>query len=303
MIERLTIIGVGLIGGSLGMALRKANFVHEIVGVGRSRENLTLAKERGIIDRFTHDPLAGGVAGADVVFLAVPASDIARIAAQIRPALKPGAIVTDGGSTKRVIAEETDAIYRLPEGRQSGPESGPAFVPGHPIAGTEKSGSGAAFAELYQGKRTILTPATHTPEWAVERIREMWHAAGSQVELMEPARHDSVLAAISHLPHAAAFSLVNAVLHLEQKGGEPILKYAAGGFLDFTRIASSDPTMWRDIFLQNGSEILNSVGEFEAQLKELRRLIETKDAEGLSRWLAGAKAARDGLVQSQISVR
>jgi prephenate dehydrogenase len=170
-------------------------------------------------------------------------------------------------------------------------------VPGHPIAGTEKSGAGAAFPELYQGKRTILTPGASTPDWAVQRIQEMWEAAGAKVELMEPARHDAVLAAISHLPHAAAFSLVNAVLELERKASQPILKYAAGGFLDFTRIASSDPTMWRDIFLQNGPEILASLAQYEGQLQELRRLIETKDANGLSQWLAGAKSTRDNLLR------
>lgn len=297
MIDRLTIVGVGLIGGSLAMALRKAGYVREVVGVGRSRENLVLAKDRGIIDRYTHDPFAGGVAGADVVFLAVPPESIAQMAADIRPALKAGAIVTDGGSTKRLIAAGADAVYRLPDGALSRPEAGPAFVPGHPIAGTEKTGAGAAFAELFQGKRTILTPSSDTPVWAVEQITAMWEAAGAQVDTMDAAHHDAVLGAISHLPHAAAFALVNAVMELEAKSGGSILKFAAGGFLDITRIASSDPGMWRDIFLQNRDELLKAIHVYEAQVSELRKMIETRDADGLLTTFTRAKEARDGLVR------
>lgn len=297
LIDRLTIIGVGLIGGSLAMALRKAGAVGEVVGVGRGRENLRLAKELGIIDRFTTDPFAGGVAGADVVFIAVPVDRIAALAAEIRPALKPGAVVTDGGSTKRAVTADACRAYALPQGAAAGPEDGPAFVPGHPIAGTEKSGAGAAFAELYQGKRTILTPTADTPAWAVNRVRAMWEAAGSLVEVMDAAHHDTVLGAVSHLPHAAAFSLVSTVLKLEAQAGEPILPYAAGGFLDFTRIASSDPAMWRDVFLHNGDELLTSLALYEKELQALRRMIEARDAAGIERYIAEAKAARDALVR------
>lgn len=297
MIERLTIIGVGLIGGSLSLALRRKGLVKEVVGVGRSRENLLLAKERGIVDRFTQNPFAGGVAGADIVFIAVPADQVAKVAAEIRPALKPGCIVTDGGSTKRVITQEAGDAYKLPTGAAAAREEGPAFVAGHPIAGTEKSGAGAAFAELYEGKRVILTPRDDTPPWAIAAVEEMWQAVGAQVERMDAARHDTLLAAISHLPHAAAFSLVCAVLRLEQQTGEEMLRYAAGGFKDFTRIASSDPVMWRDIFLQNGDELLRSIGVFEKELQTLRKLIESRDGAALERYFAEAKAARDELVR------
>jgi prephenate dehydrogenase len=296
MIERLTIIGVGLIGGSLAMALRQAGAVGEVVGVGRSVENLKLALERGIVDRYTQDPLEG-VAGADVVFLSVPVEQIAPLAAQIRPALKAGCVVTDGGSTKRSITQETDAAYRLPQGSAAAPGDGPAFVAGHPIAGTEKSGAGAAFPELYHRKRTILTPGAETPAWSVDRVKQLWEAAGAFVEVMSAEHHDAVLAAISHLPHAAAFALVNAVLRLEDQAGGPILPYAAGGFLDFTRIASSDPAMWRDIFLQNGDQLLRSIESYERELQALRAMIEARDAEGLAEYFAGAKAARDNLVR------
>jgi prephenate dehydrogenase len=297
MIERLTIIGVGLIGGSLALALRKAGYVREVVGVGRSRENLKFAKELGIIDRYTTDPFAGGVAGADVVFISVPVDRIAALAEEIRPALKPGAVVTDGGSTKRAVTAVAARAYALPDGAASTPEAGPAFVPGHPIAGTEKSGPGAAFAELYQGKRTILTPTAETPAWAVTRVREMWQAAGANVEIMDAAHHDTVLGAVSHLPHAAAFALVATVRKLEAQAGAPILPYAAGGFLDFTRIASSDPAMWRDVFLHNGDELLTAITTYEKELQGLRKLIEARDAAGLETYFAEAKAARDALAR------
>jgi prephenate dehydrogenase len=300
MIERLTILGVGLIGGSLALALRKAGAVREIVGVGRSPENLQLAVERGIIDRFTHDARAG-VAGADMVFLGAPVASIVPLALEIRPALAPGAVVTDGGSTKATIAEALRLPYASPPEYEDGDkETPPAFVPGHPIAGTEKSGAGAAFAELFEGRRSILTPVAETPQWAVERVRAMWAHAGADVEIMTPAHHDTVLAAISHLPHAAAYALVDAVRSLEESSGQSILGFAAGGFADITRIAASDPVMWRDIFLANKPAILQALGTYEKALAELRGYLEADDGAALERYIGRAKLARERLPVGQV---
>ncbi len=289
MIERLAIVGVGLIGGSLGLALRRAGAVREIVGVGRSSENLELARARGIIDRYTSDPREG-VRDADVVFIATPAQTVVGVAEAMYDALRRDAVVTDGASTKSHIAAALRARY--------GGE-GPAFVPGHPIAGTEKSGAGAAFAELFDGRRTILTPEEQTPPAAVERVRAMWTAAGAEVEIMSPQRHDAVFAAVSHLPHAVAFALVETVSRLQHDAGLPILRYAAGGFKDFTRIASSDPVMWRDIALDNRDELLRALHAYARQLADLTALVEAGDAAGLEAYFARAKATRDGVVNPE----
>lgn len=284
LIRRLCIIGVGLIGGSLVRALREKGEVGEVVGVGRGAENLKKAVELGVIDRFTHDPCEG-VRGADMVFLATPVCSIVEMADRIAPHLAPGAIVTDGGSVKEGIVAPCEAL--MPEGRH--------FVGGHPIAGTEKSGVEASFATLYQGRRCIITPTERTDPAALEKVKRMWETAGSEVVLMDVVKHDLVLAAVSHLPHMVAYALVNAVAGYD-RFDESILRYSAGGFRDFTRIASSDPVMWRDIALMNREAMLEMMDYFTRYFTDLRSLVEKGDGEGLERFFSDSKRTRDEIL-------
>jgi prephenate dehydrogenase len=283
LINRLAIIGVGLIGGSLARILREKGEVGEIVGIGRGEENLRRAVELGVIDRFEQDP-AKGVCGADMVFLATPVCTIAPLLARIAPQLAPGAIVTDGGSVKEEIVAECERL--LPAGCH--------FVGGHPIAGTEKSGVEASFSTLYQGRRCIVTPTAATDGKALAKVVRMWELAGSEVVLMDPVKHDKVVAAISHLPHMVAYSLVHAVADYDGCD-ESILKYSAGGFRDFTRIASSDPAMWRDIALQNRSAVLEMMDFFTTRYAKLRSLVADGDAAGLEAFFAHSREQRDSI--------
>ncbi len=283
-VGRIAIIGVGLIGGSLALALKEAGFVNEVIGCGRGKPNLETALELGIIDRYERDPKKA-VEGADIVFLATPVRTLADVVAEIAPALKAGAILTDGGSVK---AEVLRAIKPLvPEGTY--------FVGGHPIAGTEKSGAEAAFSSLYKGKRCILTPDTKTDAQALEVVTAMWQAAGSEVVCMSVEKHDRVLAAISHLPHMVAYSLVNAVGSYDHYE-ENILEYSAGGFRDFTRIASSDPTMWRDIALTNQAGLLEMMEQFETFFSELKQDVENGDVDRLFEFFVRSKQLRDAIL-------
>jgi len=283
LINRLAVIGVGLIGGSLARVLREKGEVGEIVGIGRGAANLRKAVELGVIDRFEHD-LKKGVADADMVFLATPVCTIPGIVAEIAPALAPGAILTDGGSVKEEITLRCEEL--TPERAH--------FIGGHPIAGTENSGVAASFSTLYKGKRCILTPTPRSDSAALEKVRRMWEIAGSEVVLMDPRKHDKVLAAVSHLPHMVAYSLVNAVGDYDGCD-ENILKYSAGGFRDFTRIASSDPAMWRDIALQNRSAVLEMMDLFAATYAELRSLVEKSDATGLEKFFESSKNHRESI--------
>lgn len=284
LINRLAIVGVGLIGGSLARILREKGEVGEIVGIGRGAANLQRAVELEVIDRYEHD-LKAGVADADMVFLATPVCTIADIVAEIAPALHAGAIVTDGGSVKEEIVRRCEEL--MPQGRY--------FVGGHPIAGTEKSGVDASFSTLYTGKRCILTPTEKTDRRSLEKVVRMWELAGSEIVLMAPRKHDKVFAAISHLPHMVAYSLVNAVGDYDGCD-ENILKYSAGGFKDFTRIASSDPVMWRDIALQNRSAVLEMMDFFAASHAELRSLVANSDAEGLERFFERSRDHRESIL-------
>ena len=283
LINRLAIIGVGLIGGSLARVLRERGEVGEVVGIGRGRANLERAVELGVIDRFSHDPVAG-VAGADLVFLATPVCTIGDLVREIAPGLAPGCIVTDGGSVKGEIVDACEHL--MPPGTH--------FVGGHPIAGTEKSGVDASFATLYQGRRCILTPTSATDPVALSTVRRMWEIAGSEVVLMDTIKHDKVMGAVSHLPHMVAYSLVNAVGGYD-RCDENLLKYSAGGFRDFTRIASSDPVMWRDIALMNRDALLEMMDFFAGWFADLRRLIESGNGEGLEQFFARSKGYRDGI--------
>ncbi len=282
MIGCLCVIGVGLIGGSLALALKAAGAVGEVVGVGRSAANLALARERGIIDRASHDP-ARAVQGADLVLLAVPVGSVEAVCRQLAETLPETAVLTDVGSVKGAVVAQVRRAFggRVPA----------RFVPGHPIAGTEQSGAGAAFAELYRGRRVLLTPLPETDPAATARVEAMWRAAGAEVEQMSVAHHDEVLAATSHLPHMLAFGLVDSLARQEES--REIFRYAAGGFRDFTRIASSDPVMWRDICVHNAEAILAALQAYRADLAELERAIAARDGAALEAIFRRAKAARD----------
>ena len=287
MIQQLTVIGVGLIGGSLARALRRAGFVGEVVGCGRSLGNLQRARELGVIDRYHQDP-AQAVAGADLVFIAVPLGAMATTFAAIRDHLAPGAILTDGGSVKgSVVADARQVFGQLP----------PRFVPGHPIAGTEQSGVEASFAELYRNRRVILTPLPETDPVATAQVQAMWEACGAEVTQMAVDHHDEVLAATSHLPHLLAYGLVDSLARLREN--DEIFRYAAGGFRDFTRIASSHPIMWRDICLANREALGQMLARFQRELAELAADVEGGDGEALLAVFERAKAARDRYVGSQ----
>ena len=283
-IERLAILGVGLIGGSLALALKEAGFVGEVVGCGRGKPNLETALRLGVIDRYERDPQKA-VEGADLVFLATPVRTLTALVAEIAPALKAGTILTDGGSVKEEVLRAISPL--VPDGVR--------FVAGHPIAGTEKSGAEAAFSSLYCGKRCILTPNAETDAQALELVTAMWQAAGSEVVCMPAEKHDRVLAAISHLPHMVAYSLVNAVGSYDHYE-ENILEYSAGGFRDFTRIASSDPTMWRDIAMTNQSALLEMMEQFETFFSELKEDVRKGDLDRLFEFFVRSKQLRDAIL-------
>jgi prephenate dehydrogenase len=283
-IDKLAVVGVGLIGGSLALALKEAGAVGHVVGVGRGLPNLETALRLGVVDSFTQD-LAEGVAGADVVFLATPVQALGSVAELAMPHLKPGAIITDGGSVKQAVIDAIEPRLR----------DDVHFVPGHPIAGTENSGAEAAFPTLYRDRRCILTPTRRTDEDALECIRRMWQLVGSQVVMMEVDKHDRVLAAISHLPHMVAYALVNAVGAYDRYD-ENILEYSAGGFRDFTRIASSDPTMWRDIALTNRDALVEMMGQFETFFAELKEDVAKGSDERLFEFFRRSKQSRDEIL-------
>jgi len=281
MIERLCVIGVGLIGGSLARALRAAKYCREVIGAGRNPDHLRQAVELGVIDRYETDP-GRAVAGAEMVLVAVPLGAMEGVFRSIDGKLATDAVVTDAGSAKGSVIEAAHRAFgRVPE----------YFVPGHPIAGTENSGVGASVADLYRNRRVILTPLPNTDAAATARVRAMWEAAGARVSEMESTHHDAVLAATSHLPHVLAFALVESLARLGDR--EEIFAYAAGGFRDFTRIASSDPVMWRDICLANGAAIQTMIERFIEDLKVIDRAVQVQDGARLLEIFTAAKQARD----------
>ncbi len=280
-INKLCVIGVGLIGGSLAIALRNAGYCAEVIGAGRNAERLQVAKDLGVVDSFSTD-IAEAVADADMVFVAVPMGAMAAIFQQIDNHLKPGAIITDGGSAKSSVMK--DAKLHLKRSYSQ-------FVAGHPIAGTEQSGVEAAFGELFQNRRVIITPTYDTNKRAAEKVADMWKAAGAEVETMSALHHDDVLAGTSHLPHLLAYGLVNCLF--ESNNSESFFKYAAGGFRDFTRIASSDPVMWRDICLSNKESLLDILSLYQTELDMLKEAIAKDDADQLLSYFDSAKTSRD----------
>ena len=290
MIERLCIIGVGLIGGSLARALRDAGACQEVVGAGRNVGNLQTAVELDVIDRYETD-LAQAVSGADMVVVCVPLGAMEGVFRAIKGQLAERAVLTDVGSAKGSVIEAAQRAFgSVPE----------FFVPGHPIAGTEQSGVEASFPGLYKDRRVILTPLPDTNAHATGRVRDMWEVAGARIVSMNPVHHDSVLAATSHLPHLLAYSLVDNLAR--QSSHDDIFRFAAGGFRDFTRIASSDPTMWHDIMLSNQSALLEVIDSYTDHLAGLRQLIADGDGVRIKALFADAKAARDRFAE-QLSQR
>jgi prephenate dehydrogenase len=277
LFERAVIAGVGLIGGSLALAARAAGLVGEIVGYGRTVENLETALRRGIIDRYDLDP-AAAARDADLLLLAVPAGACAPVARACAPALQPGAVVTDAASVKVAVVEAVEAA--LPPGVP--------FVGAHPIAGTEDSGAAAAFADLFRGRRCILTPGARATPAAVAKVRALWEGVGMRVDAMPASQHDTVLAWVSHLPHALAFSAVNAVCDAD----EGMAAFAGPSFGDLTRVAAASPEMWRDIFLANASPLREALDAVRSTLAQLEGAMAAGDGTTVERLLKRAQAAR-----------
>jgi cyclohexadieny/prephenate dehydrogenase len=285
--KRVALIGLGLIGSSLARALKRGNLASEIIGTARSNATRAKALELGFIDRAEADP-ASAVMGADLIVLAAPVGANGAIAEAIGPALSPGAIVTDVGSVKQAVIDVVQP--HLPEVVH--------LVPAHPVAGTEESGPEAGFAELFDDRWCILTPPPGTDAAATERVAAMWRAIGSEVDVMEARHHDKVLAITSHLPHLIAYTIVGTATELENTLQKEVIKFAAGGFRDFTRIAASDPVMWRDIFLANKDAVLEMLGRFDEDLTALQRAIRYDDAKALEDWFTRTRAIRRSIVDA-----
>jgi prephenate dehydrogenase len=283
---RLAVIGVGLIGGSFALALKQAKAVSRVVGVGRDPANLRLALERGAIDSIASDA-AAAARDADLILLATPVAQFPGILGAIAPNLGANAVLTDAGSTKRDVV----AAARKALGKKLS-----QFVPAHPIAGAEKSGVAAAGAELFRGKRVVLTPLAENAEATISQVERAWSACGTRITRMDAAEHDAVLAAVSHLPHLLAFALVHDVARRDNSA--QLFSFAAGGFRDFTRIASSHPEMWRDICIANRDRLVHELRSYSNELAAVRKLLEAGDGAALEKLFASARDARDKWIQS-----
>jgi len=281
LFRQMTIVGVGLIGGSLALAAKLGGAVQTVVGVGRSEAGRAVARSRGLTDRVAED-LISGVRGADLVVLAVPVREIVRLLPEVARLADPGCVVSDVGSVKGPILAAGDAAF--PDGR---------FVASHPIAGKEQAGPAAARGDLFRGANWILTPSTRTQPAAAEKVEALWRAVGARVLRMEAGWHDEVFATVSHLPHLVAYALMDAVLATE-RGGERI-RFSAGGLRDFTRVAGSDPAMWRDIFLMNREPMLKVLAGYQEALERLAAAIRAADGTALEALLLQARVAREEL--------
>ena len=280
---RLAVIGVGLIGGSFALALKQAGKVTHVTGAGRNRANLELARDRRIIDAIAPDA-AAAARDADLVLVAAPVAQFPAIFSQLRDCK---ALITDAGSTKRdVVAAARAALgARIAQ-----------FVPSHPVAGAEQSGAAAAMPSLFLDRRVVLTPLPENRPESVQRVEDAWKACGARITRLAPEEHDAVLAAVSHLPHLLAYGLVH---DIAQRGNaEQLFSYAAGGFRDFTRIASSHPEMWRDICIANRDRLLGELSRYEKKLAELRRLLEEENGPALEQLFAEARNARNRWLKS-----
>jgi cyclohexadieny/prephenate dehydrogenase len=281
----VALLGIGLINGSLALNLRQHGLADEIVACARREATLERALELGLADRSTTDP-AAAVAGADLVVLGTPPGAVAEIAAAMTPGLAPDAIVTDVSS---ITAEVVRALRRhVPDPAR--------VVGGHPVAGTEHSGPDAAFVELFRGRHCILTPLEDTDPGALDRVTGLWRTAGMLVETMTPEHHDRVLAITSHLPQLIAYTIVGTVADLEEHLQSEVLRYAAGGFTDFTRIAGSDPVMWRDVFVNNREAVLEMLGRFTDDLAALQRAIRWGEGDKLQDLFTRTRAIRRGVI-------
>jgi len=286
MIDKLAIIGVGLIGGSLSLALKQAEAVKKVTGFGRNRKNLERGVELGVIDDFGHT-IADSVRDADIIVVAVPLGSMAQVFAELETVITDTTIITDVGSTKQSVVDSARQCL----GKRFG-----QFVPGHPIAGTERSGVEAGFAELFQRRRVILTPLAQTDKKMVSTIDRMWQLCGASVEHLDVGHHDRVLAATSHLPHMLAFGLVHQLSRLSDH--QEIFRFAAGGFRDFTRIASSDPVMWRDVCMANGDSLIELIEQYQQELDLMTEAIRSKNGKALLELFGHAKSKRDSLIGS-----
>jgi cyclohexadieny/prephenate dehydrogenase len=283
--DELAIVGVGLIGSSIARAARRRNAARRIVLADHSIAVLERAKALGLGD-LVADDLARAVSGADCVILSVPVGAYGAVGRAIAPALKPGTVVSDVGSVKSAVILALEAV--LPDHAR--------LVPAHPVAGTEQSGPDAGFADLFVNRWCILTPAEGADDEAVAKVKALWEALGSHVEIMGAAHHDLVLAITSHVPHLIAYNIVGTAADLEEVTRSEVIKFSAGGFRDFTRIAASDPTMWRDVFLHNKDAVLEMLGRFNEDLTALQRMIRRGDGDGLFALFNRTRAIRLGIV-------
>jgi cyclohexadieny/prephenate dehydrogenase len=287
MFERVALIGIGLIGSSLSHAMRRGGLAGSIVGHAQSERTRETALRLGLVSS-VYASAAEAVRDADLVILCAPVGACGAIAKEIGPSLASGAIVTDVGSVKGAIVRDVGPF--VPKGVH--------FIPGHPIAGTEHSGPEAGFAELFDGRWCVLTPPPDAEPAAVAKLQAFWQALGSHVEVMGAEHHDLVLAITSHVPHLIAYNIVNTARHLERVTDTEVIKFSAGGFRDFTRIAASDPVMWRDVFLNNKEAVLEMLARFSEDLTALQRAIRFGDGETLFKLFTEARAIRRGIIQA-----
>lgn len=288
LFERVALIGIGLMGSSLARRIKRDGLAREVICCAKSERSRKVTRELGIVDAAYAD--AGeAVRGADLVMLCTPLGAYTALAKAMAPHLKKGAILSDVGSVKSMVIR--DVGPHVPEGVH--------FVPGHPVAGTEHSGPESGFAELFDGRWCILTPPESVDKVAVEKVAELWGRCGMNVELMDAKHHDIVLAITSHLPHLIAYCIVGTVTHLEELTNSDVIKYAAGGFRDFTRIAASDPVMWRDVFLNNREAVIEMLGHFTEDLTALQRMVRLGQGEKLEDWFTRTRAIRRSLIEAK----
>ena len=285
--ERVALIGMGLIAGSMSLAIRRSNLAAKVVGTARSAETRKIAREIGLVDEVA-DTAAEAVKDADLIVLAVPVGAMGAVAKEIGPHLKPGATVTDVGSVKRHVIEVV--APNLPDNVY--------FIPGHPVAGTEHSGPNSGFAELFEDRWHLLIADDTTNAEALARLRSLWEAMGANVDVMDADHHDLALAVTSHAPHLIAYTMGGVADDLQRVTDSEVINYSAAGFRDFTRIAASDPTMWRDVFLTNKDATLEILGRFTEELFALQRAIRTGDGDQLFDYFTRTRAIRRGIVEA-----
>ena len=285
--DKVALIGLGLIAGSMSLAIRQQGLARSVHGYARSGETRDIARDIGLCDRIDDD-LADTVTDADLVVLAVPVGAMGAVAEAMAPHLKPGATVTDVGSVKQAVIETVGP--HIPEGVH--------FIPGHPLAGTEHSGPRAGFASLFHNRWWLLTPLPEGDDAETDRLAALLHGIGAKTDRMDAAHHDLVLAVTSHAPHLIAYTMVGVADHLRRVSGEEVIQYSAAGFRDFTRIAASDPTMWRDVFLHNKDATLDILGRFTEELFMLQRAIRMGDGQQLHDYFTRTRAIRRGIIEA-----